>query len=559
MGDAQRRRVSALALIALRSRAGDADVLARLAELAEQAADAAAVVEFAPAAARRAASLGSHCTAAAQYERALRFIDGGGEATAELLERLSGEHYLIGELAPAIATRQAALEIRRALAQPARIGDDLRWLARLHWYLGDGAASEEYAKAALAILTPLGPTPELAMAMSLQSQLLMLCGAHEAAIEWGTRALDLAAELGLPEVIAHAGNNIGSARSALGQPGGLEQLQESLAFALELELEDHVARAYVNLSIQLAAMRRNDEAVAVLDEGLAYSTARDLDVQIPYLRATRAKVNANRGQWAAAVAEAEQVAALPSLNNIHRFVALLPLTTVRLRTGHTVEAGLAELAGLAHELDEVQRLAPYATLRAEATWLAAQTAGPQGNAELLEIYQRTLRSGDRFEATELGGWLHRIGLVAEPSGPTVGPLAQARTHPARAAEQLLELGNSYDAAVCLLDGGEDDLRRALDIFSRLGAKPAVALTQARLRDRGAERIPRGPRPRTRSNTHGLTGRQAEVLELMAEPLTNAEIAQRLFLSERTVDHHVSAILSKLAVGSRTEAIAKLGS
>ncbi|HEX2402697.1 MAG TPA: helix-turn-helix transcriptional regulator [Mycobacterium sp.] len=64
----------------------------------------------------------------------------------------------------------------------------------------------------------------------------------------------------------------------------------------------------------------------------------------------------------------------------------------------------------------------------------------------------------------------------------------------------------------------------------------------------------GPRPTTRRDPHGLTARQLEVLDLMAEHLTNAEIAQRLFLSERTVDHHVSAILSKLHVQTRDDAI-----
>jgi DNA-binding NarL/FixJ family response regulator len=75
-----------------------------------------------------------------------------------------------------------------------------------------------------------------------------------------------------------------------------------------------------------------------------------------------------------------------------------------------------------------------------------------------------------------------------------------------------------------------------------------------LRKLGASKIPRGPRPTTRRDPHGLTTRQLEVLDLMAEHLTNAEIAQRLFLSERTVDHHVSAILSKLQVRTREDAI-----
>ena len=62
------------------------------------------------------------------------------------------------------------------------------------------------------------------------------------------------------------------------------------------------------------------------------------------------------------------------------------------------------------------------------------------------------------------------------------------------------------------------------------------------------------RPATRANPAGLTGRQVEILALLAEGSTNAEIAQRLFISTKTVDHHVSAVLSKLQVGSRREAV-----
>jgi DNA-binding NarL/FixJ family response regulator len=104
----------------------------------------------------------------------------------------------------------------------------------------------------------------------------------------------------------------------------------------------------------------------------------------------------------------------------------------------------------------------------------------------------------------------------------------------------------------------DELRRAHAELQRLGARPAEGRAARLLRERGARDLPQGPRRKTRANPAGLTGRQLEVLTLLADGLRNAQIADRLVLSRKTVDHHVSAILRKLEVGSRTEAAAEAG-
>jgi DNA-binding NarL/FixJ family response regulator len=74
-----------------------------------------------------------------------------------------------------------------------------------------------------------------------------------------------------------------------------------------------------------------------------------------------------------------------------------------------------------------------------------------------------------------------------------------------------------------------------------------------LRELGARGLRRGPRAATRENPAGLTARELEVLELLAAGLRDADIAGRLFLSPRTVAHHVSAILRKLGVSNRAQA------
>ena len=123
---------------------------------------------------------------------------------------------------------------------------------------------------------------------------------------------------------------------------------------------------------------------------------------------------------------------------------------------------------------------------------------------------------------------------------------------ARAAAAWDALGCPYDAALALLEGDEAALREALSCFSRLGARPAEAIAAQRLRRIGARGIPRGPRPGTRANAANLTVRELEILPLLVNGLQNSEIADQLFLSVKTVGHHVSSILNKLGVRRRAD-------
>ena len=153
---------------------------------------------------------------------------------------------------------------------------------------------------------------------------------------------------------------------------------------------------------------------------------------------------------------------------------------------------------------------------------------------------------------ELAAWAGRSGVGAGVPPGAVGPHAlQLRGQWAQAADLWAKLGCPYEAAIALGDSDDEEaLRRALQKLQRLDSRPAAAIVARRLRERGARTLPRGPRPATRQNECNLTPRELEVLGLVVEGLHNGQIAQRLVLSVRTVDHHVEAVYRKLGVSTR---------
>ncbi len=517
--------------------------LARLAHHAEEAGDGSAVLRLAPAAGARAASLGAHREAAEQYARALRFSAGiAPEPLADLLKRYSRECYLTDQPDAAINALRRAAECFHELGDQRMEGDTLASLSNILWCPGRGDEARRTGLEAVALLERLPPGRELAWAYANLSFLFRTAGDAVRAQDWGNHALELAESLDQPDVLSEALMRVG-------------HFERALALAERAELEEQVADALYLLATVAVFQRSYDVADGYFERGLAYCSEHGHDLTQLYLLASRAQAQLERGHWTQAAESAKLVLGERVVSTLPRTLALVVLALVRARRGDPdVQPLLDQASALADPTGELVRIAPVAVARAEAAWLqgelSAVSEATDAALDLAVQMQSTRTLG------ELRLWRRRAGLQ-EPAEPFLEEpyAAELADDWERASALWAELGCPYESALALADAhSEGPLRRAHEQLLDLGGRPAAAIVARRLRERGA-RVARGPRPATQRNPANLTPRELEVLQLVADGLRNAQIAQQLFLSPRTVDHHVSAILRKLGAGTRGEAVA----
>lgn len=552
---AQSLHAQLLDALAAAAAAGRDIAPARLVHHAVGAQDRAAVSRFAPRAATQARERGAHREAAAHWRTALRDGTPADETERQQwLESYAHECQVTDQLDEATQARHQLGASYRNAQDALREARNFSRGALVHVLALRNAQAEANSRRAIELLDALPPGAEQAHAYWVQAQLRMLHRDCAESAQWSRRAIALAERFADHETRAAAHGTLGAALLFIDYEQGCAELEQCRQQALANGLHWVAANAFVNLGSGSAELFRLAAGERWLRQAVEYAERHGIDFYLHYATAWLALCELYAGRWDDAAAGALHAAERAGPNSTSRVMALVALGRVRTRRGDPgAEDVLMQALALAEASGTLQRIAPARAALAEWAWMGSNAAACDAHAAAaLPMAQQ---HDHAWFIGELALWRWRAGALAQAPAGCAEPYALEIAGRWRdAAQAWRALGCPYEHARALAAGDEPAQREALAAFDALGAQPAADALRRKLRDAGVRGVARGARASTRSHPCGLTEAEVKVLALMGSDLHNAEIAARLQRSVRTVDHHVAAVLAKLGVASRLEAV-----
>ncbi len=522
------------------------------------AGDAPAILRHAAAAGRAAARSGAHTQAAEFYARALeRAVAAPASDRAELLEAVATEYYLIDRLEDAIAASARAMRVREEAADHVGMSANHHALAVYHWYNAERRKADEHASAAVDAFAGTQPAERdhsvLGHAFAMQAFLSLHASNLDAARDHIGRAQVAAAGTDEPTVGVRVRLIDGLLRVVEGDADSRRRVVGLLDRAGD-DYDDVYSSGYSNLSFLDVEQRRFADAERLLASSITMSVERDLPICRVWQLGTRGRLKMLTGDWDGALTDADEVLAGRSAP-LACFWPHMERAIIGLRRHGDSGSELDAAWALAVRYGERLRLLHVAAAVVEQAWLTGRDDDRvQACSDLLEA---PAAPGQEWARGDLAVWLHRLtGTVTADNVTIAEPYALELAGDAvGAAEAWGALGAPFEQALALAQSPDPEaIRTAVDLLDRLGADAVGAKVRSLLRAAGVVAVPARRRAATRAHPAGLTARQEEVLRHLSHGLTNAELADALFISAKTVDHHVSAILTKLGVASRREAV-----